>query len=214
MTLLLLVSLIGQPATMPQCVGFDLQSGTRPLRRAGLAVRYVQVEAETAEAQQFIIIGQKPDSGAAVAPGDSVEVRFNCTGLLRYWEDWVVPLLGDFRNNIDVLNATKRPQAIAAPQAEYPLALAACEFSGSALLAALVDFDGSVLAARVVQSSGFAAADSAACAAALRSSFSPGENRSEPSRVWMRLPYSWQYSEYRKLESSRPSQGLDPTRER
>jgi TonB family protein len=212
MTIALLVSLVGQ-ATMPMCVGFDLQSGTRPLRRAGLAVRYVQVEAETAAARQFFIVGQRPDSGAAVAAGDSVEVRFNCTGLLRYWHDWAVPLLGDFRNNVDVLNATKRPEQIVAPQAAYPRALAANEFSGSAEVAALVDFDGSVLAARVTRSAGFAAADSEACNAALKSSFSPGENRGEPCRVWMRLPYSWQYSEYRELKSSKPGQGYDATRE-
>jgi TonB family protein len=90
--------------------------------------------------------------------------------------------------------------------------LAEISFKGRALVEALVDFDGSVIAARLVLSSGFAQADTEACRAALGSRFSPAENREVPCRVWVRLPYEWDYEVKERLKSSKPSQEYDPSR--
>lgn len=197
---------------MPAIVGQSLFVGTKPLRRAGLVIRYAQVEQDTAAARQFIIVGQQPDSGATVKTGDTVLVRFNCVGLLRYWEDWAVPLLGDFAHNIRYAQATKKPEPISLPNAVYPDRLKGTGFSGQALADLLVDYDGSVVAVRVLQSSSALAADSAAADAGLRAKFSSAEVYGAPCRVWVTVPYSWEHVETEELKSSKPSQTYDEGR--
>jgi TonB family protein len=134
--------------------------------------------------------------------------------MLCYWQDWVVPLLGDFAHNVSPAKATVRPVAILLPDAEYPAALRGTGFAGTAGVEALVDYDGSVVAARVRQSSGAAAADSAACAAALGSSFSKAECYGAACRVWVTIPYTWEHVEKEDLKSSKPSQLYDESRDR
>jgi TonB family protein len=211
--LVLMMAVIAQvDGSMPAIVGQSLFLGTRPLRKAGLAVRYVQVEQDTTAAQQFVITAQRPDSGAALKAGDTVVVEFNCVGLLRYWEEWAIPLLGDFSHNIRYHKATKKPEPIVLPQADYPTKLRGTGFFGQAQADLLIDYDGSVIAVRVTESSGSAEADSAACDAGLQASFSPGENYGAPCRVWMAVPYSWEHVETEELKSSKPDQTYDEGR--
>lgn len=195
---------------MPAIVGQNLYQGTRPLRKLGLVLTYQQVERDTEAGRQFFITAQRPDSGKPVQVGDTVLVQFNCVGMLRYWQDWAVPLLGDFTHNIQFLKTTKHPQTIVVPDAPYPLSLLGTGFSGDAVADLLIDYDGSVIAARIVKSSGFAAADSSACETALHSTFSGGENYGEPCRVWATIPYHWEHVEKEKLKSSLPVQGTNP----
>jgi TonB family protein len=195
---------------MPSVSGQDLYHGSKPLKRMGLVVKYQQVQADTAANRQFFITGQKPDSGAKVHAGDTVWLQFNCSGMLRYWQDWVVPLLGDFSNNVAYLKVTKSPQSISVPSAEYPQELVKYSFTGSVEVEVLVDFDGSPLAARVTRSSGHEEADSSACVAALQSSFSPGEHYGQPTRVWVPIPYQWQHVEDKERLQSKGVTPEDP----
>ena len=161
---------------------------------------YVQVQADTAEVPEFHVVSQDPDSGAALEEAQEVLVRFNCHGMLKYWDAWVVPLLGDFKNTVSLYRVDQPPKPVTTPGAGYPPELMKFSFSGEAKVEALVDFDGSVLAARVVESSGQRLADSAACAAALSSEFSPAAHYEVPVRVWFPLPYAWDYKEARGLD--------------
>jgi TonB family protein len=130
--------------------------------------------------------------------------------MLRFWNRSVIPLLGDFENTVSFYKVQKPPQPIVLEPAGYPEALKLCSFSGTADAEALVDFDGAVLAARIVRSSNYAAADSSACATALRSSFAPAEHYGQPVRVWFPLPYHFQFREDNALPSS-VKQSRDPT---
>ncbi len=185
----------GDSLVMPPVTGLGLYDANKALCRMGLEVRFEQVAVDTAEVPEFHIAGQVPDSGAAVEEGAEALLRFNCPVMLRYWDDWVVPLLGDFRNTVGLYRATRPPEPIRTPGAGYPDELLACAFSGGATVEALIDFDGSVLAARVVESSGYEEADSAACQAALRALFSPAEHYEKPARVWFPIPYVWKFDD-------------------
>lgn len=210
---ILLALLAQEPVPMPAIVGQNLYTGTKPLRRQGLVLTFQQVERDTEAGRQFFITAQRPDSGKPVKPGDTVLVQFNCVGMLRYWQDWAVPLLGDFTHNVQFIKATKKPMEIVVPEAEYPLSLVGTGFGGDAKADLLIDYDGSVIAARIIKSSGFPAADSSACEAALHSTFSPGENYGEKCRVWATIPYHWEHVEKQGLKSSKPVQGMDINRD-
>jgi TonB family protein len=189
-----------QAIVMPQLVGTDLRSAGRALARIGMEPVYVQVQADTAEVPEFHVVSQDPDSGAVLEEAQEVIVRFNCHGMLKYWDAWVVPLLGDFKNTVGIFRVDHPPEPISTPGAGYPAELLKFSFSGEAKVEALLDFDGSVLAARVVESSGQLQADSAACEAALNSEFSPATHYEAPVRVWFPLPYAWDYREARGLD--------------
>jgi len=190
--------------TVPTLVGQDIYHAHRALRKLGLVSRFEQVEVDTAKVPLFFAAAQAPDSGVRVQTGDTVVLRFSHPGMLRYWNPSVIPLLGDFENTVSFYKVQKPPQPIALEPAGYPEALKQCSFSGVADAEALVDFDGGVLAARIVRSSGYAAADSSACASALRGSFAPAEHYGQPVRVWFPLPYHFQNKEDRVLPSSTP----------
>ncbi|UCG43839.1 MAG: TonB family protein [candidate division WOR-3 bacterium] len=200
-----------QAAVMPQLVGLDLRSAGKALARIGMEPVYVQVQADTAEVPEFHVVSQDPDSGALLEEAQEVLVRFNCHGMLKYWDSWVVPLLGDFRNTVSVYRVDRPPEPTSTPVAGYPPELLKFSFSGEAKVEALVDFDGSVLAARVVESSGQRQADSAACQAALSSEFSPATHYDVPVRVWFPLPYAWDYREARGLDVEPIDKGHDET---
>jgi TonB family protein len=191
-------------------VGQDIYHAHRALRKLGLVSRFEQVEVDTAIVPFFFVAAQAPDSGSGVQTGDTVVLRFNHPGMLRYWNASVIPLLGDFENTVSFYKVQKPPQPIALEPAGYPGALKQYDFSGTADVEALVDFDGSVLAARIVRSSGYAAADSSACATALRGSFAPAEHYGQPVRVWFPLPYHFQFKEEKALPRS-VKQTRDPT---
>jgi len=197
---------------VPSLAGQDIYHAHRALKKLGLVSRFEQIEADTATGPLFFVESQSPDSGAAVQPGDTVVLRFNHPGMLRYWNNSVIPFMGDFENTVSFYKVQKPPQPIALEPSGYPVELKQYTFSGAADVEALVDFDGAVLAARVVRSSGYAAADSAACAAALRGLFSPAEHYGQPVRVWFPLPYHFQFKEDRALPSPtpRPSPGDEP----
>ena len=195
--MVLLVSIVGAADSLfvPGLVGQDIYHSHRALKKLGLVSRFEQVEMDTAAVPLFLVASQSPDSGAVARPGDTVLLRFNHPGMLRYWDASVIPLMGDFENTVGFYKVQKPPQPIAMEPAGYPLELKQYSFSGSADVEALVDFDGAVLAARVVRSSGYEAADSSACAAALRASFTPAEHYGQPVRVWFPLPYRFQFKE-------------------
>lgn len=195
--------------TVPTLVGQDMYHAHRVLRKLGLVSRFEQVEADTTKVPFFFVASQAPDSGIGVQTGDTVVLGFNHPGMLRYWNPSVIPLLGDFENTVSFYKVQKPPQPIALEPAGYPVALKQCSFSGTADVEALVDFDGAVLAARIVRSTGYAAADSAACATALRGSFAPAEHYGQPVRVWFPLPYHFQFKEDRVLPSSTPKPSPD-----
>jgi len=184
---------------VPNLAGQDIYQAHRALWKLGLASRFDQVEVDTAEIPLFFVASQVPDSGAAVQPGDTVVLRFNHPGMLRYWNASVIPLMGDFGNAVGFYRVQKPPQPIRVEPAGYPQELKRYTFSGGTDVEALVDFDGAVLAARVVRSSGYGAADSSACEAALHGSFAPAEHQGQPVRVWFPLPYRFQYKEERGL---------------
>jgi TonB family protein len=208
----LLVSVGGaaESVSVPMLVGQDIYHAHRALRRLGLVSRFEQGEVDTASVPTFFVAAQSPDSGAAVQAGDTVVLSFNHPGMLRYWNPSVVPLLGDFENTVSFYKVQKPPRPVALDPAGYPAELKQYNFSGAADVEALVDFDGAVLAARIVRSSGYAAADSSACATALRGSFAPAEHYGQPVRVWFPLPYRFQFKEDRVL-SSPAKPGRDPT---
>ena len=196
--------------TVPTLVGQDIYHAHRTLKKLGLVSQFEQVEADTAKVPLFVVASQAPDSGNKVQAGDTVVLRFNHPGMLRYWNPSVIPLLGDFENTVSFYKVQKPPQPISVQPAGYPVELKQYTFSGTADVEALVDFDGAVLAARIVRSSSYAAADSSACAAALHSSFAPAEHYGQPVRVWFPLPYRFQFKEDKTLPNS-VKQTRDPT---
>jgi TonB family protein len=202
--------LAGDSLTVPALVGSDIYHAHRALKKIGLVSRFEQVEIDTSKVPLFFVAAQLPDSGIEVAPGDTVVLDFNHPGLLNCWNHSVIPLLGDFENVVGFYKVQRPPQPIALEPAGYPEALKQFSFSGEVDAEALVDFDGAVLAARIVRSSGYAAADSSACATALRSSFAPAEHFGQPVRVWFPLPYHFQFKEDKTLPQS-AKQARDPT---
>jgi TonB family protein len=194
--------------SVPMLAGQDIYHANRALKKLGLVSQFEQVEVDTVKVPLFVVASQEPDSGAKVQAGDTVVLRFNHPGMLSYWNRSVIPLLGDFENTVSFYKVQKPPQPIVLEPAGYPEALKQYNFSGTADAEALVDFDGAVLAARIVRSSGYAAADSSACATALHSSFAPAEQYGEPVRVWFPLPYHFQFKEDKTLPSS-----VKPTRD-
>jgi len=193
---------VGDSLVVPGLVGQDMYHANRALRRLGLTVRFEQVQTDTAAGSFFLVTAQAPDSGLPAKPGDTVLLRFNCPGMLRYWNASVLPLVGDLANAVDFYRVSKPPHPVKVAQAEYPPELGRYNFRGETDVEALVDFDGSVLAARVARSSGYEAADSSACEAALRTGFTPGEYRDQPVRVWFPLPYHWRFEEAPQLPAS------------
>ncbi|MBN2465093.1 TonB family protein [candidate division WOR-3 bacterium] len=196
--------------SVPALVGQDIYHAHRALRKLGLVSQFEQVGVDTSPASLFVVASQAPDSGSQARPGDTIVLTFNHPGMLRYWNSSVVPLLGDFGNTVSFYKVQKPPQPIVVEPAGYPAELKQYNFSGTAEAEALVDFDGTVLAARIVRSSGYAAADSSACASALRGSFAPAEHYERPVRVWFPLPYHFQFKEDKVLPSS-VRQVRDPT---
>jgi TonB family protein len=186
---------------VPALVGQDIYHAHRALRKLGLAAGFEQVEVDTARAALFFVTAQAPDSGATARAGDTVTLSFNHPGMLCYWNASVIPFLGDFDNTVSFYKVRKPPQPVKLGPAGYPPELKQYTFSGDADVEALVDFDGAVLAARVVKSSGYKAADSSACEAALRGAFTPAEHYGQPVRVWFPLPYRFQFKEDRGLPS-------------
>jgi len=204
--LLLITTLVSVGAAadslfVPALTGQDVYHAHRALRKLGLVSRFERVEADTTQVPLFFVASQAPDSGAAARPGDTVVLRFNHPGMLSYWNASVIPLTGDFENTVSFYKVQKPPQPVALEPAGYPDELKQYSFSGTADVEALVDFDGAVLAARIVRSSGYAAADSSACATALRGSFTPAEHYGQPVRVWFPLPYRFQFKEDKGLPS-------------
>jgi TonB family protein len=195
---------------VPMLVGQDVYHAHRTLKKLGLVSQFEQVEVDTAKVPIFVVASQAPDSMSAAQPGDTVVLRFNHPGMLRYWNASVIPLMGDFENTVSFYKVQKPPRPIVLEPAGYPDALKQYNFSGTADVEALVDFDGAVLAARIVRSSSYAAADSSACATALRSSFAPAEHYGQPVRVWFPLPYYFQFKEDKTLPNS-VKQTRDPT---
>jgi TonB family protein len=204
------VSAVADSLSVPSLVGQDIYHAHRTLKKFGMVSRFEQVEEDTAKVPLFFVASQAPDSGARVQTGDTVLLRFNHPGMLCYWNSSVIPLLGDFDNTVSFYKVQKPPQPIALEPAGYPEALKQYNFSGSADAEALVDLDGAVLAVRIARTSGYAAADSSACATGLRGSFAPAEHLGQPVRVWFPLPYRFQFKEEKTLPSS-VKQTRDPT---
>jgi TonB family protein len=209
MAVLTSVGTAADPLLVPRLVGRDIYRAHRALRKLGLAARFMQVEIDTAEVPLFFVASQTPDSGVAARSGDTVMLRFNHPGLLRYWNASVIPLMGDFGNTVGFYKVQTPPHPIRVEPADYPPELKPYTFSGGTDVEALVDFDGSVLAVRVVRSSGYAAADSSACEAALRGSFTPAEDHGQPVRVWFPLPYRFEFKEDRSVPGP-VKQGQEP----
>jgi TonB family protein len=180
---------------LPQVAGMDVYHANKTLKRLGMIVRFEQVELDTQATPVFLVASQTPESGAVLRPGDTVTLRVNCPGMLRYWNAWVVPLLGDFANAVGFYRVQLPPRPVRVAAAEYPDELRPVSFTGDAVVDALVDFDGSVLAARVTSSSGHREADSAACVAALGATFLPADDHGAPVRVWFPMPFHWQFKE-------------------
>lgn len=195
--LLLVAAAVAQeePLVMPGLVGQDLWTASKLLRGMMLDVKYEQAAEVVDSVPEFCVTSQEPDSGTALADGQAVLLRFYCPGMLRYWDEWVVPLLGDLANNGRLYSVEKPPEPITVPGAGYPFELLRYGFSGDAAVEALVDFDGAVLAARVTESSGYREADSAACEAALQARFSEAQHHGQPVRVWYPIPYTWQFED-------------------
>ena len=210
MVLLVSVGAGADSLFVPGLVGQDIYHSHRALKKLGLVSRFEQVEMDTAAVPLFLVASQSPDSGAVARPGDTVLLRFNHPGMLRYWNASVIPVLGDFENTVSFYKVQTPPRPVALEPAGYPVELKQYTFSGGTDVEALVDFDGAVLAARVVRSSGYEAADSSACASALRASFTPAEHYGQPVRVWFPLPYHFQFKEDKALPGP-AKQGRDPT---
>jgi TonB family protein len=186
-------------AAVPRLTGLTVYQAHRALRRLGLRAVFSQVSGDTSTAAEFYVVGQEPDSGTTLHKGDSVRVLFNTPRMLRYWNLSVIPLLGDFDNTVGFYKVQQPPKPVKVTQAEYPIELVRYTFFGDVEVEALVDFDGSVLAARVTKSSGYDAADSAACEAALKGSFTPAQHYDAPVRVWFPLPFHFEYKEPKGL---------------
>ena len=197
-----------EPGLMPDLVGQALYPASRAARALGVPVRYVPVSVDTAELAEFHVAGQAPAPGDPISPDSEVVLEFNSPHTLRYWEDWVLPLLGDFRMQVSFYRVQRPPEPISLVSAGYPPELYKYRFSGSCRVEALVDLDGSVLAARLVEPSGLPEADSAALDAALRGRFHPAEHYEMPVRVWFPLPYRFEFKELQEPTPKGP--GVDP----
>ncbi len=178
---------------MPWVVGQDLYSAYKTLRKLGVSVRYEQVSGDTSAAAQFTVAAQVPDSGKPVVAGEEVVLRFNCSKMLYYLDDFALPLLGDFRHQVSLYRATRPPEPITQPAAVYPEALLEHVFNGEVRVEAFIDYDGTVLASRLLESSGYREADSAALVAAMQAVFSPARYGDNPVRVWFPLQYRFVY---------------------
>jgi TonB family protein len=200
---------MAEELSVPNLGAVDIYRAHRALRRLGLLSRFEQVEIATDSVPLFFVASQAPESGSVVQSGDTVALRFNHPGMLRYWNASVIPLMGDFGNTVGFYKVQKPPQPIRVEPADYPPELKRYAFSGGTDVEALVDFDGAVLAVRVVQSSGYGAADSSACEAALHGSFAPAEHHGQPVRVWFPLPYRFRFKEDRGLPGP-VKQGPEP----
>lgn len=208
---LLLAGVDAGSAQMPDLVGQALHPANRALRALGITPEYRQVSLDTALVPEFHVVGQSPAAGSAIGADSPVVLEFNCPAMLRYWDAWVIPLLGDFRQQVSFYRVQVPPEPIRFVGAGYPPELARYAFSGRCLVEVLVDFDGSVLAAKVLESSGLASADSAALDAALQATFHPATHYEAPVRVWFPLPYHWEYREQFESAPERPDSGLvDP----
>ncbi len=184
---------------VPRLSGLSVYQAHRTLRRLGLRAAFVRVNTDTAGSTDFYVVSQKPDSGATLGTGDSVLVWFESPSVLRYWNPAVIPLLGDFDNTVGFFKVQVPPKPVKVVQADYPVELMKYNFSGECRVEALVDFDGSVLAARVTKSCGYPEADSAACEAALKGSFTPAQHYDAPVRVWFPLPFQFRYKDIKRL---------------
>ncbi|HDQ99593.1 MAG TPA: TonB family protein [candidate division WOR-3 bacterium] len=197
-----------EPVLMPNVVGQALYPASRALRELGIRPGYRQVSFDTALVPEFHVVGQSPEAGSVLVSDDEVVLEFNCPGMLRYWDDWVLPLLGDFRQQVGFYRVQVPPEPIRFVGTGYPQVLAKYAFSGSCLVEALVDLDGTVLAVKVVESSGLVEADSIALDAALQATFHPAEHYEAPVRVWFPIPYHWDYREQLETAPERPGRDL------
>ncbi len=195
----------GDAVIVPNVVGLDVYAASKLLTRAGFEPRFEQVMLDTTagktdstpapEVAEYHVVFQSPDSGKPVAMGAAVTVRFGVTHTLRYWQSWVVPLLGDLKHQVSMYKATKPPAVVSVPAPGYPDELLKYKYNGTVGAEVFIDFDATPLAARIVQSSGYAEADSSALVAALQGLFAGGEHNSQPIRAWVPVSLPFQYQD-------------------
>jgi len=194
--------------SVPGVVGLDVYAASKLLTRAGLEPVFTAVLVESlghdtssadgngsCPAPEFFVKAQTPDSGKMVVSGASVAVQFTTMHELRYWDNWVVPLLGDFKHQVSLFKATRTPEVISMQSPGYPDELLKYKYSGVVGVEVFIDFDASPLAARIVQSTGYPEADSSALVAAMQGMFSPAEYNGQPVRVWVPASLAFQYQD-------------------
>lgn len=90
---------------------------------------------------------------------------------------------------VDFFKVEKKPEVLKQVRPEYPRDAREQGWKGSAFVEALVGADGRVKDVRLVQSSGYNTLDQAALKAARLWVFSPGEQRGQPVKVWVNIPF-------------------------
>ena len=105
-------------------------------------------------------------------------------GLLATWlglATWLVLACGGDQG-------IERPTPLSDSRVEYPLELWDQDVEGSTIVRVLVNREGGVDSVAVLESSGYAALDSAAVHGARSMEFEPARRAGEPLRVWARVP--------------------------
>jgi len=90
---------------------------------------------------------------------------------------------------VDFFKVEKKPQVIQSHTPEYPKDAKENGWAGTVFVEALVGPDGKVHDVRLAQSSGYTSLDQAALNDARLWLFSPGEQRGQPVKVWVNIPF-------------------------
>ncbi|MBD3285929.1 TonB family protein [candidate division WOR-3 bacterium] len=92
---------------------------------------------------------------------------------------------------VDFFKVEKKPEPIKQFEPEYPRDARESKASGTVFVNALVGPNGRVLDVKLAQSSGYPSLDNAALKAARNWVFSPGEQRGQPVKVWVNIPFTF-----------------------
>ncbi len=130
------------------------------------------IEAESEEEVEAATIGETDFAEIYTRPEESVDIP-----VVAFWK------------------VEKKPTPKYSPKPVYPDRARTAEMEGQAIVEALVDVDGTVMNVKLVKSSGFDILDQAALAAARKWTFTPAEQRGQPVRVPVSIPFNFSLRE-------------------
>ncbi|MBN2379555.1 energy transducer TonB [candidate division WOR-3 bacterium] len=93
---------------------------------------------------------------------------------------------------VDFFKVEKKPEVIKKDKPPYPRDAQENRWSGTVFVNALVGPEGRVLDVELAQSSGYSSLDQAALQSARKWLFTPGEQRGQPVKVWVNIPFNFE----------------------